>query len=137
LLKIEWHRQSVGFGALSLTAINLGVSLMKNDTSQSNKPSTSQTGSVADRQHSRESGQANQQQPQMSNDTSKLKSVNSKQQGSVDQSSGRQQQADTGNNKNGQTSPSRDEGHSASGSSNSNGRNDGSDSSPRQTGKNV
>ena len=106
---------------------------MKNDVTQSNKPSNSQAGSVPDRH---QSGQASHKQQQMSKDPSTRKSTDSKQQGVADQGSGHQQQADTGNSNDRLTSPSRDQGTSPSGSSNAQGHTGRPDNSPRQTGKN-
>jgi len=113
---------------------------MKSNSTQSNKPSTSHADSVPGHQQAREAGRASQEQQETSNNTSGLHSRDAKQQGGAPQSSiGRQQQADTGssNSKTQQSSPSRDQGYSPSGSSKNDESSNRSDSGkPRQTGKN-
>jgi len=109
---------------------------MKQESTPSNKPSTSQAGSAPDRQQSLQAGQSSQEQRKGSDNNLGLHSIDPKQQGNGAAGNGRQQQADTSGSKNGQTSPSRDQGHSPSGSPKSGGGNGRSDNSARQTGKN-
>lgn len=107
---------------------------MKNDSTQSNQPSTSKADSVP---HQQPAGQTGQGQQEISTDSSDRNSMDAQQQGGARQASGQQQQADTGKGSNErQTSPSRDQGHSPSGSSNAAGNDGRRDNSPRQTGKN-
>jgi len=114
---------------------------MKNDSTRSNKPSTSQAGAVPDPQHAREAAKGSQEQQELSHKTSGQHSKDVKQHGGASQSNERQQQAGSGND-NGhgsaqKTSPSRDQGHSPSGSSGNDASSNRSDSnSPGQTGKN-
>lgn len=99
---------------------------MKNDATQSNKPSTRHAGSVPDR-HASEAGKAGQEQHEKSGKTSGVDSKDAKQQRGAGKTSSNTQQ----------NSPSRDQGHSPSGSSNTDGSNARPDrNSPRQTGKN-
>lgn len=109
---------------------------MKYEPTQSHKPSASQTGSASDGQQSRQAGHSNQEQQKGVDNNLGLHSIDPQQQGDAAKGNGREQQADTGASKHGQTSPSRDQGHSPSGSSKSGGGNGRSDNSARQRGKN-
>jgi len=124
---------------------------MKKDSAPSSKPSASQTGPTPESQQAHEAGQGSQKQHEMSNNTPGQKPKNAQQQGGATPSNSRQEQADTGSNKNSgnkdsksngnsgdsqQISPSRDQGHSTSGSSDTSASGKRSDSkSPRQTGE--
>jgi hypothetical protein len=96
---------------------------MKKDHPESNKPSTSQA------------SQASQEQQKMSNSAPQKNSVGSQQQGSTEQSSKGQQQSDSGHSDKPQISPSRDQGHTPSGSANAAGYHDRSESSTPKAGK--
>lgn len=90
---------------------------MKNDSTQSNKPSSKPTGSSQDHQKGRAGSQPSQEQQQMSNDTSAIKSSDTKHLGGTTPGKAPQQQAQTSDQGKAQPSPSRDQGHSPSGSS--------------------
>ena len=111
---------------------------MKNTTAQSNSTSNKPSGSAPDRQQTREAGLASQAQRKISNDTSAPNAIDGKQQASKTRGSAPQQQSDTDasrDSEKGGRSPSRDQGHSPSGSSESNIGNNRSKNSPRQTDK--
>ena len=90
---------------------------MKNDSTQSNKTSTNPAGSSQDHQKFRAGNQPSQEQQQMSNDTSAIKPSDTKHLGGTTPGEAPKQQAETSDRMKVQPSPSRDQGHSPSGSS--------------------